>query len=192
MITTPFSTSPHSMNARASTVHERPLESTPFVDTPSKTRRKQASHDAQALGEALIDFPDASLRALDLGEPLFDALQAARRMRSHEARRRQMQLIGKLMRGVDMAPIRQAVAERQLGPARDSLALHEAERWRAELIADDEAATRFATAHGGADLQQLRTLVRNARKDASQQPEERSGRAFRELFRFIREQVDLG
>ena len=98
-----------------------------------------------------------------------------------------MQLIGKLMRAADVEPARAAVAERQLGRARDSLALHQAERWRAELIADDEATTRFAAAHPGADLQRLRALVRNARKDAAAVPEQRSGRAFRELFQFVRE-----
>ena len=91
------------------------------------------------------------------------------------------------MRSADVELARGAIAERQLGRARDSLALHEAERWRAELIADDAATTRFAQEHADADLQQLRTLVRNARKDAASAPEQRSGRAYRELFRFIRE-----
>ncbi len=88
---------------------------------------------------------------------LLEALRDASRIRSHEARRRQLQYIGKLMRGVDAEPIRAAVAERELGPARDALALHRAERWRAELIADDDAATRFGDLHADADLQQLRT-----------------------------------
>jgi ribosome-associated protein len=91
------------------------------------------------------------------------------------------------MRTADVELARAAVLERQLGRARDSLALHQAERWRAELIADDEATTRFATDHAGADLQRLRALVRNARKDAASAPEQRSGRAYRELFQFIRE-----
>ena len=78
----------------------------------------------------------------------------------------------------------------RLGRARDSLALHQAERWRAELIADDAATTRFAREHANADLQQLRALVRNARKDAAGAPEQRSGRAYRELFQFIRAHED--
>ncbi len=160
--------------------------SSTWMDRPSKTRLKQASHELQELGEALVAFPDHRLEPLGLGEPLLDAVRACRGMRSHEARRRQMQLIGKLMRSVDVEPIRAAIADSQLGPARDSLALHQAERWRAELIDDDSATTRFASAHPGADLQQLRTLVRNARKDASGVPEQRNGRAYRELFRFIR------
>ena len=153
---------------------------------------KQASHDAQALGVALLDFSDERLLALGLGEPLIDAIRAGRRIKAHEARRRQLQLVGKLMRGVDIEPIREAVARSQLGHARDSLALHRAERWRAELIGDDAATTRFASAHAGADLQQLRALVRNARKDSSRLPEQRSGRAYRELFQFIREHESDG
>src|SRR4029077_12230389 len=69
---------------------------------PSKTRRKEESHELQALGEALLEFSDSHLTTLGLGAPLLDALAAARRMRSHEARRRQMQLIGKLMRSADV------------------------------------------------------------------------------------------
>ncbi|MEO8309695.1 MAG: ribosome biogenesis factor YjgA [Caldimonas sp.] len=156
-------------------------------ERPSKTRRKQESHDLQSLGEALLELPDDHLATLGLGEPLVEAIRDSRRIKSHEARRRQMQLIGKLMRGADVEPARAAVAERQLGRARDSLALHQAERWRAELLAGDEATTRFAAAHPGADVQRLRALVRNAGKDAASAPEQRSGRAYRELFQFIRE-----
>ncbi|MEO7114368.1 MAG: ribosome biogenesis factor YjgA [Caldimonas sp.] len=159
----------------------------PLRERPSKTRRKQASHDLQALGEALLELPDDQVAALGLSESLVDAIGAARRIHAHEARRRQMQLIGKLMRQNDVELARAAVAERQLGHARHSLALHQAERWRAELIADDAATTHFASAHPGADLQRLRALVRNARKDASLVPEQRSGRAYRDLFQFIRE-----
>jgi len=153
---------------------------------PSKTRLKEASHELQSLGAALVELSEERLAGLGLPEPLLDALQAYRRIRSHEARRRHMQLIGKLMRGADVDAARRAVDELRLGRARDSLALHQAERWRAELIADDEAATRFASAHPGTDTQRLRSLVRNARKDAALQPEQRSGRAFRELFQFVR------
>ena len=154
---------------------------------PSKTRRKEVSHELQALGEALLELPEDRLDSLGLRESLVDAVRACRGMRSHEARRRQMQLVGKLMRSADAEPVRAAVAEMQIGRARDSIALHSAERWRAELIADDEATTRFASTHADADVQQLRALVRNARKDAARAPEARSGRAYRELFRFVRD-----
>ena len=98
-----------------------------------------------------------------------------------------MQYIGKLMRLHDTEPLRLAVSDLQLGRAQDALALHEAERWRAELIRDDAAATRWIAEHPQADVQQLRSLVRAARKDAAQAPEQRSGRAFRDLFQFIKQ-----
>ncbi len=154
---------------------------------PSKTRRKKASHDLQDLGESLVALPDDRIDALAIGETLRDAVREFRRTRTHEGRRRQMQYIGKLMRSADIEPIRQAVTDMQLGRAKDSLALHEAERWRSELIESDAGLTRFMQQHARADAQQLRSLVRNARKDAAQVPEKRSGRAYRELFQFIRQ-----
>jgi len=157
------------------------------ADRPSKTQRKKASHELQDLGEALVALPEDRDAALPLPETLADAVREYRRTRSHEGRRRQMQYIGRLMRGTDTAPIRQAVLDMQLGRAKDSLALHQAERWRAELIASDDALTGFLREHPAADAQQLRTLVRNARKDAAAMPEQRSGRAFRELFQFIKQ-----
>jgi ribosome-associated protein len=157
---------------------------------PSKTRLKQEAHDLQALGHALSELPADRLDALDLAEPLRDALLEWRRTRSHEGRRRQMQYIGKLMRGVDVTPLREAVAAAQLGSARDALALHEAERWRDELIASDDATTRWLDAHPGADAQRLRSLVRSARLEAEAPApaDARRGRAYRELFRFVRDE----
>ncbi len=155
---------------------------------PSKTRRKQDSHDLQALGAALVELSEERLRKLEMPESLLDALVTYKNTRSHEGRRRQMQYVGKLMRGADTEPLQEAVAVVQVGQTRESLALHQAERWRAELIADDDALTRYAAEHSGADVQQLRALIRNARKDAALVPEKRSGRFFRELFKIIREQ----
>ncbi len=157
---------------------------------PSKTRRKQDSHELQDLGLALTELPADRLDALPLSENLLDAVRTWKQTRTHEGKRRQMQYIGKLMRAVDAEPIRHAVTEMQLGRAKDALALHEAERWRAELIASDDATTRWMAAHPGSDAQQLRSLVRSARKDAALVPERRSGRAYRELFQFIRQQAD--
>jgi ribosome-associated protein len=182
----PSFTLPFAMTARPDADDDAEAAPAASSERPSKTQRKLASHELQTLGEALLELADGHLASLGLDEPLVAAIRAARRIRSHEARRRQLQLIGKLMRSADVELARSAVAERQLGRARDSLALHDAERWRAELIADDAATTRFAREHADADVQQLRALVRNARRDAAGSPEQRNGRAYRELFRFIR------
>ena len=159
-------------------------------DRPSKTQRKKASHELQDLGQALVELPESRVKDLAIPENLRDAVHQYRRTKTHEGRRRQMQYIGKLMRGVDTDPIRQAVLDMQLGRAKDSLALHEAERWRAELVASDDAVTSFLAEHPQTDTQQLRSLIRAARKDASLSPEQRSGRAFRELFQFIKQARD--
>ncbi len=164
---------------------DAPAARTP--ERPSKTRLKQASHDLQKLGVALVELSDQRLEAIAMPERLLDALRQYKQTRTHEGKRRQMQYIGKLMRLADDEPLRAAVTDVQLGQTRESLALHQTERWRVELIADDEALTRFVAEHPATDLQQLRSVIRNARKDAALVPEKRSGRAFRELFQMIKQ-----
>jgi len=156
-------------------------------ERPSKTQLKKASHDLQDLGEALVALPEDRLTDLDIDETLLEAIREFKRTRSFEGKRRQMQYIGKLMRRTDPEPLREAVAAMQLGRAKDALALHEAEHWRTALIAGDEALTRWTAEHPDSDLQQLRSLIRAARKDAAAVPEQRSGRAYRDLFKFIRQ-----
>lgn len=167
-----------------------PAEAEPipaWLTRPSKTRRKKDSHDLQDLGVALVEMPDNRLVDLPMDEILLDAIRQYRGTKTHEGRRRQMQYIGKLMRRTDPEPLREAVAAMQLGHAKDALALHDAERWRAELIASDDALTEWTALRPQADVQQLRSLIRAARKDASVLPEQRSGKAFRELFKLIRQ-----
>jgi len=162
---------------------------------PSKSMLKRESHELQALGKQLLEMPDSRLDDLQMPERLREALDTYKKTKSFEGKRRQLQFIGKVMREVDPAPLREAVAAFQLGHARNALALHQAERWRAELLSESEgkdALTRWAEAYPHSDLQQLRTLVRNARKDAAAQPEQRSGRAFRELFQFIKAVMEEG
>lgn len=166
----------------------------PFLDPgkPSKTRRKQASHDLQELGEALMELPAAKLARLDLPESLRDAIDELRRVRSHEGRRRHLQYIGKLMRHVDPEPLREAVAANRLPSAKETLALHEAERWRLRLVSDDNALTVWLREHPETDAQALRSLIRAARKDraeaeaAAAGSEPRKSRAWRELFQIVK------
>ena len=166
--------------------NDLPDEAPDGVEAPSKTRLKLQSHELQKLGMALADLSDARLARLALPERLFDALKQYRQTRTHEGRRRQLQYVGKLMREVDDAPLREAVAESKLGSARDTLLLHEAERWRDALLADDDALTRWMQQHADCDAQRLRSLVRAARREAALPTEQRNPRSHRELFQFIR------
>ena len=157
---------------------------------PSKSALKRESHELQSLGKQLLDMPDNRLDDIGMSERLRDALDAYKKTRSFEGKRRQLQFIGKVMREVDAEPLREAVAQFQMGHARNALELNQAERWRAELLSDDkDVVTRWAAEFPGTDLQQLRAFIRNARKDAAEVPEKRSGRAFRELFQYVKDAI---
>jgi len=150
----------------------------------SKTRRKQEMHALQALGVALVELAPGQLDRIELPEPLAAAVREAQRITSHEGRRRQLQYIGKLMRSVDAEPIRAALEELQ-GSAATVRARHRRlEQWRERLLGDDSALTEFAREHAHADLQALRTLIRNARREIAANSEPHAQRA---LFRALRE-----
>lgn len=173
-------------------------DDTPAAGTerPSKTQLKKTMHELQSLGKELLELSDARLQSISMPDSLRLALQELKRTRSHEGRRRQLQYVGKLMRHADAQPLREAVAAQQLAPARETYALHEAERWRDRLLASDEALTEWLALHPASDAQALRTLIRNARREAPEAapPESagrapRKGRSYRELFRTLSEQL---
>lgn len=149
----------------------------------SKTRKKREMHELQALGAALARLSDSQLASIEIPHNLREALLEARRIKSHEAKRRQMQYIGRLMRDIDPAPIRSRLAEVEGSSAQATARHRRLATWRERLIGDDEALTAFAAEHPGADLQALRSLIRNARKEASLG---RPPRAYRELFRVLK------
>lgn len=156
-------------------------------ERPSKTQLKEQSHALQKLGAEVTELSEERLARTPMPDALREAILEFRRTRSHEGRRRQLQYIGKLMRTADEEPLREAVAEAKLGSARETLLLHETERWRAELVADDEALTRWLDLHPDCDTQRLRSLLRAARRDAAGQvPEARQPHSWRELFQFLK------
>ena len=154
-------------------------------ETPvSKTRRKKDMHALQALGEALIELTATQLSALQLPERLADAIEEAKRIPGFEARRRQMQYIGRLMRDIDASAIA-AYLERLSHDRHRGNSHHlELERWRNRLLAEDQALTELAEASPGLDMRQLRTLIRNARNEQARNQPPRASRA---LFRLLRE-----
>ncbi len=161
---------------------------------PSKSQLKRESHDLQALGEAVSELSDARLAATPMPDLLREAIQQFRRTRSHEGRRRQMQYVGKLMRTADVAPLQESVAAARLGTAKDALLLHESERWRTALLGDDDALTRWAEKYPDSDVQRLRSLLRAARPQAREQAAPgvavRQTRSYRDLFQFIRSELE--
>jgi ribosome-associated protein len=165
----------------------------------SKTDLKRESEEVQKLGEQLLTLREGLFTRLALPEKLVEALAEMKRITNFEGRRRQSQYVGKLMRGLEeeqLQAIRDALEEQHKGSARDSMALHQAEKWRDDLIADDEAVQRWIAQHPGTDTQQLRALVRQARKETPTDADAvsrglapRHGRAFREIFQLVKQQL---
>jgi ribosome-associated protein len=152
-------------------------------EAPSKTRRKRDAEALQALGEALAELPGEALAPLGLPDRLLQALEDYRRIGSHEARRRQRQFIGKLMRDVDPEPL-QAFLDMRQRPGKEAARLFRmTERWRDRLVAEGAPAMQaFLLAHPGADAAALEDAVTAAR-------ERRSG-APKRLFRMVRTIID--
>lgn len=158
---------------------------------------KKQSDALQALGEQLLTLRLGLRDKLELPDKLIEAVEDAKRITNFEGRRRQMQFIGKLMRKLDddtVAAIEAALAEQHQGSAADTLRLHLAEQWRDRLIANDDAVTEWLNAQPGTDAQHLRSLVRQARKDAQAQAKQelpgqavRHGKSYREIFQLVRD-----
>lgn len=156
----------------------------------SKTRRKKEMHELQALGERLTGLNNGQLAALPMPEDLRDAILDFRGMTKHEARRRQLQYIGRIMREVDAEPIREKLREWD-GQSRGAVAAqHRLERWRDRLIEEEAALAEFIAEHRGAaelDIQHLRGLIRQAREERAR---EKPPKHYRELYRELKRIAD--
>ncbi len=149
---------------------------------PSKTRRKQESRSLQELGEALVELRPEEVESLELPGRLKDALEDARRIRSHEALRRQRQFIGRLMRDVDPEPIRDFLDRRQAVRDADSRLFHAAESWRRRLLEGDRTTLRQCATALGIDEAELGDKV----QAVSSAPSEALRKsAARSLFRHL-------
>lgn len=163
----------------------------------TKTDLKRESDALQALGSEMLTLRADLLERLQLPDKLVEALAEANRISNFEGKRRQMQYVGKLMRQLDesaVSAIQAALAEQHTGSAAEKVLLHQAEHWRDQLIASDDALADWLAQFPRTDSQQIRALVRQARKDAptegraeqSQGLAPRKGRAYRDLFQLVR------
>ena len=152
---------------------------------PSKTQRKQQMEELQTLGEELVALSADRIKKIDIPDELRDAVREAQRMTRHdEAKRRQMQYIGKLMRNVEVEPIRAALALARGESAGETAKLHRLERLRGELLADEKVASEIAQLYPTVDLQHLRSLRRAALKE---QLQNKPPRSYRAIFQLLKE-----
>ena len=156
-------------------------------DHISKTARKEEMTALQKLGQELTELSKDQLVQVPMSDKLRDAIKEYKRLTSHGACRRQMQYIGKIMRGEDEEPIRAKLDQFNGVNAEATAKLHRIERTRLQLIEKDEAVTRFFNEYPNADVQHIRALVRNARKEHEQAKPPKS---FRELFQVIKEVIE--
>jgi ribosome-associated protein len=164
------------------------VEDTPdFDDLPSKSQRKRDMDALQDIGAELTELNAQQLDSIELPESLREAVLEARAMKHNEARRRQVQYIGKLMRQVDPAPIRAKLDGFLSVSAEHTAQLHHIERWRERLLADPKSVAEFIAAYPEADSQQLRTLLRNT---AEERARAKPPKHFRALFQMIKGLVE--
>ena len=165
------------------------------TDEKSRTDLKRESTELQKLGEDLLTLRTELLTRLQLPEKLLEAIAEYKRITNFEGRRRLMQFIGKRMRQLEpqtLEAIRVALVEQHTPSALETQTLHATEQWRDRLITDDDAVGQWVNICPTTDVQQLRALVRQARKDAK--PEKpglapRHGRAYRDIFQIVREHL---
>lgn len=166
-------------------------------ETPSRTELKEASEKLQALGEELLTLRADLFGSLPLPEKLQDAILEAKRITNFEGMRRQKQFIGRLMHRLDadgLEAVATALRVQRSQSAEETRRLHQAEKWREALVADDAQFGPWLAEFPDTDAQQLRALIRQARKearDAVAGGKARQGRAYREIFNVIRFHLQL-
>ena len=155
----------------------------------SKSQLKREMHALQDLGKRMLDLGDDQLATLPISETLKNAILESRRIRQHEARRRHLQYVGKVIRNEeDPEAIQRAVEAFDAGSEEHTRRHHLAERWRDRLIEEGNAAVAgFVDQCPTADVQHLRNLLRNAQKDVKSGTN--TGHS-RKLFRYLRECID--
>ena len=153
-------------------------------DRPSKSQKKRDAHVLQDIGTQLVALSAEQIKRIDMPENLRIAITEAQRTRSHEGLRRQMQYVGKVMRGIDTAPLTEALDAIRGRSARAVAREQMLERMRERLIADEQVLGDIAAQWPEADLTHLRTLRRNALRETEL---DKPPRAFREIFRVLRQ-----
>ena len=159
----------------------------PEYDRPSKSELKRQMTALQKMGQELVDSARDRVKRVPMPEDVRDAILECQTITNHEGRRRQMQFVGKKMRTLDEAEVAliQKTIDSWKGASKsETAAMHSLERKREKLLAKDEALTELMAENPDLDVQHLRTLIRNARKE---QAENKPPKAYREIFQILKE-----
>ncbi|MCE2860538.1 MAG: DUF615 domain-containing protein [Oxalobacteraceae bacterium] len=155
-------------------------------DRPSKSQLKRESTALQKLGETLVNAARDRVKRIPMPEDVKEAILICQQISDHEGRRRQLQYVGKKMRKLteEEVGVIQTAVDGWRGTSRaEAASLHAIERQRDRLLEDDGVITELRGRHPELDVQHLRTLVRNARKE---QAEKKPPKAYREIFQLLK------
>ncbi|MEK0435042.1 MAG: hypothetical protein RL369_1091 [Pseudomonadota bacterium] len=155
-------------------------------ERPSKSQLKREMTALQKLGEALVEAPRDRVKKVPMPDDVMEAILTCQQISNHEGRRRQLQYVGKKMRTLteDEVAIIQKTVDGWRGTSKaEAAALHAIERQRDRLLADDKALTDLYSQYPSLDLQHVRTLIRNARKE---QADNKPPKAYREIFQLLK------
>ncbi|MBO9536023.1 ribosome biogenesis factor YjgA [Herbaspirillum sp.] len=156
-------------------------------DRPSKSQLKREMEALQKLGEALVAEPRDRVKRVPMPEDVREAILECQQIKDHEGRRRQMQYVGKKMRSLEedeIAIIQKTIDSWRGASKAETAAMHALERRREKLLADDAALTNLLNEYPEVDVQHMRTLIRNARKE---QAENKPPKAYREIFQILKQ-----
>ncbi|HEX5342197.1 MAG TPA: ribosome biogenesis factor YjgA [Duganella sp.] len=156
-------------------------------ERPSKSEMKRQSDALQKMGQTLVEAPRDRVKKVPMPEDVLDAILECQNITNHEGRRRQLQFIGKKMRTLDadeVSAIQKAIDSWKGASKAETAAMHALERRREKLLTDDNALTALLSEAPHLDVQHLRTLIRNARKE---QAENKPPKAYREIFQILKQ-----
>lgn len=156
-------------------------------ERPSKSELKRQMTALQKLGEELVAAARDRVKRVPMPEDVRDAILECQSITNHEGRRRQMQFVGKKMRTLDeeeVALIQKTIDSWKGSSKAETAAMHALERKREKLLSNDTALTELLAENPELDVQHLRTLIRNARKE---QAENKPPKAYREIFQILKE-----
>jgi ribosome-associated protein len=173
-------------NANRGSVGFRSNEFEQEYERPSKSELKRQMTALQKLGAELVAEPRDRVKRVPMPEDVKEAILECQQIKDHEGRRRQLQYVGKKMRTLndeEIAVIQKVIDSWKGASKSETAALHAVERKRDKLLAEDQALTQLLEEHPQLDVQQLRTLIRNARKE---QAENKPPKAYREIFQILK------
>jgi ribosome-associated protein len=164
-------------------------------NSPSKSQIKREMIALQKLGEELAVESLDCINKLPIPEDIRNAIQECQRIKQHEARRRQMQYVGRKMRELEPSEVAniQDILNNRKGLSKNATTtMHALERHRDYLINSDDALTDLLVQNPGLDAQRIRTLIRNGREERAKNKPPKSCKKIFQLLRQLHSSRKIG